>query len=328
MSLYNNNCPDTADVLEMEQGSHLNKIIIREWEKTLLLEIIEQLESEHGKSLSLLFELEGQKLVLEELNRKLEETAVIYRRDIMMAEKVQKSLLFNEPPITSNFDIAFEYKPYASVSGDFYDFYIDKNTNDLIGITLADVSGHGISSGLLTALAKPVFWRNFSSHYKRKSLTGILHNINNELLSVTDGYSNYLTAILLRFTESKAEYINAAHPHIIIKKGSDSKILTFNDEPNSHGSILGLSIINEEYPVKTFNIETNDLIIIFSDCLNESTGKNKVQFGYEGIIDSLNKTNNQQTTKEIMDILLQDFNNHTKSYPLLDDLSIIIIKRK
>jgi sigma-B regulation protein RsbU (phosphoserine phosphatase) len=47
----------------------------------------------------------------------------------------------------------------SGVSGDLYDFY--QKEGRLTGLSLFDVSGHGIASGLITLLARSVILRVF-----------------------------------------------------------------------------------------------------------------------------------------------------------------------
>ena len=63
-------------------------------------------------------------------------------------------------PKNDAWDIAFEFIPMSGVSGDLYDFYVSEG--EITGLTLCDVSGHGIASGLVTMIARSVFFRNFS----------------------------------------------------------------------------------------------------------------------------------------------------------------------
>jgi serine phosphatase RsbU (regulator of sigma subunit) len=57
-----------------------------------------------------------------------------------------------KPPVVSGWDIAFTSRPKSGVSGDFYDFYT--NGDKLEGLSLFDVSGHGVAPALITILSK------------------------------------------------------------------------------------------------------------------------------------------------------------------------------
>ena len=95
----------------------------------------------------------------------------------------------------------------AGVSGDLYDFYLEDNV--LTGVSILDVSGHGIASGLITMLARTIFYRNFAAG-KEEDLSEILEKSNRHLIKEIGNVDYYLTGILLRFKQDSVEYVNAA----------------------------------------------------------------------------------------------------------------------
>ncbi len=90
---------------------------------------------------------------LNKKNRLLLAQEKIQARDMKMAELVQKSIYPSKAPATKKWDCSFFFKPMASVSGDVYNFYYDAQ-NELEGVSLFDVSGHGVASGLVGILSK------------------------------------------------------------------------------------------------------------------------------------------------------------------------------
>jgi sigma-B regulation protein RsbU (phosphoserine phosphatase) len=72
-------------------------------------------------------------------------------KDLQMARRMQYSLL---PKLSElrGIKIAYTYKPCEVVSGDFFDIF---PIDDLhVGVYIADVSGHGVSSSMLTIIYK------------------------------------------------------------------------------------------------------------------------------------------------------------------------------
>ncbi|MCP4132119.1 MAG: serine/threonine-protein phosphatase [bacterium] len=317
---------ETMSEWEVEHGQSLGLLFENESQKLQLKDTINKLEIEHGESLALLFENESQRLKLEELNNKLTQSAIIYERDLKMAAKVQRSLLHTTPPETDNLEIAFYYDPLTSVAGDFYDLYTDEN--NLIGLTLADVSGHGIASGLLTTLAKPIFFRDFRDNLE-KPLGKVLEIINDRLIKEMDEAENYLTAVLLRFDGNTVNYANAAHPGIIQKKyNSDFCDIVGEENDELQGSLMGISTLTFPYETCDFTLETGDLLLIYSDCLNESINSKGEQYDKHNIIKTLNAMPPEASAQEILDRVVADLKEYTGSVPLEDDLSIIVLKKK
>ena len=82
-------------------------------------------------------------------------------QDIALAAKVQKALL---PESFSESFLSVEsiYRPYRSVSGDFYDFTWSKDNQRFSGFIL-DVSGHGIASSLQGLVISAFFRQTMDS---------------------------------------------------------------------------------------------------------------------------------------------------------------------
>lgn len=106
----------------------------------------------------------------------------------------------------------------TGISGDFYDFY--SHDDELTGVGLFDVSGHGIASGLVTMIAKSVIFRKFSEG-RDLPLHQVLAETNRELQSEIGDVDNYITGVILRFMENTIEYANAAHSDIMVRRGDE-----------------------------------------------------------------------------------------------------------
>ena len=70
-------------------------------------------------------------------------------------------------------------KPLAGVSGDLYDIFY--TGNHLNGLGIFDVSGHGISSGLVTMLVKNIIEQEFHDGSNEK-LEDVMYIINDRLI--------------------------------------------------------------------------------------------------------------------------------------------------
>lgn len=315
------------DILDFLYGKHLAFLIEREWEIQNTRDILANWETEHGKSLALIFQNETQKIQLEDLNKKLSDSIQIKERDMKMAEKVQRSLLLEFPPETNNYDIAFHYQPFASVSGDFYDFYV-LNSEELSGMVVADISGHGIASSLITALAKPIFFHNFRQHVY-EPLDVVMSKVNGQLIEDMEGTDGYLTAVLLRFNNDMVEFINAAHPDIILKSWEKNfcGFVRPDNEP-VQSSILGLANIN--YPFTTHKVELmrNDILVIYTDCLLEARDRHGCEIGEERIFSILNECSPHLSADEVLGKITNSFHACRGDKPLDDDLTIVVLKKK
>ncbi|MCP4133362.1 MAG: response regulator, partial [bacterium] len=212
-------------------------------------------------------ELEAANDNLITFNRKLENAYGDQARDMRMAVNVQRSYLPRKAPETALWDISYKFRPMAGVSGDFYDFYM--SDNELKGVSLFDVSGHGIASGLITMIAKSILSRKFTPDPSR-GLNRVMEEINNDLVAELDALDFYCTGVLLRFNQNRVEYVRGAHPDIIIRTREGVRIPTKKANETGGGGLLGFSELLMDFETSSFSVEKGDFIVLYSDCLLES----------------------------------------------------------
>ena len=95
--------------------------------------------------------------------------------ELRLAQVVQQSFFKHNETIYEDWAISYYNKPMAGVSGDFLDIY--STGNELNGIGIFDVSGHGIASGLVTMLVKNIIFQEFYNGRNDK-LKSIIDRIN------------------------------------------------------------------------------------------------------------------------------------------------------
>lgn len=215
-------------------------------------------------------------------NRMLQDQKVIADKDLHMAELVQKSFYPSVAPCTKDWKGAFLFKPLSAVSGDVYDFYYDEN-GELKGVSLFDVSGHGVASGLVGILARSTA-SNCFSHGTKDNLPSVMENINRTLIQGKGSVENYLTGVILRICGDTIEYVNAGHTDVFIKHAnssqmesqnftdySDNSVFILGEEDSSfRGHFLGIPDLPVEFGIVQKKLEPGDTIILYTDCLTES----------------------------------------------------------
>jgi len=283
------------------------------------------LETEIEKRKETNLKLEKVNTNLNQTNMELKEAQRIASIDMMMAINVQSNLFPKESPLSDEWDIAFEFTPVSGVSGDMYDFYT--KDGELKGLSLFDVSGHGIASGLITMLGKSILYRLFHASMDLK-LNRIMEKFNSELINDLNNVDNYLTGVLLRFNENNIEYVNAGHTDLLCRKiaSKTAKIVKPNQGVDFKGMFLGIKEMADKYKMISFPIEKGDSMLLYSDCLIEATGPDYKSFGMQNLLESYGNAPDG-SAKEILDHITSDLYDYTGSEPLNDDLTIIVIKK-
>ncbi len=186
--------------------------------------------------------------------------------ELSNARRLQLKMLPHKKPFLKELKIVTLYLPMTYLAGDFYDYYEDSNG---LGVLIADVTGHGIPSAMVTAMLKAAFrmlQKNISDPtIIMKGLNEILYGNDNQLLTAVYVYIDIKNKILLSS--------NAGHPSILLLKKSGDLI-----EIKSKGRLIGFSL-KENWELSSVNIESGDRIILYTDGITETKNYLGEQFG-------------------------------------------------
>ncbi|MBN2159159.1 MAG: SpoIIE family protein phosphatase [Spirochaetes bacterium] len=270
-------------------------------------------------------ELEAINERLNDTNSQLEYAQKIAEIDIKMASSLQTSLMPRTPPEVAGWDLACAFMPMKGVSGDFYDFYL--NNGGLYGISLCDVSGHGISSGLLTIMAKSILYRNFTTLPDLR-LNSLVERVNTEILKEIQDVDYYLSGIFLRFSGDAVEYVNAGHVDMLARRGASGRVIRVQPPSGSFASnLLGIAEVENRFDVLKFNVERDDKLLLYTDGITESRNNEKEPFGEERLMRAFQEAP-QHSARAIIDYALERFYDFIGSRSIGDDLTIIALIRK
>ncbi len=171
-------------------------------------------------------------------------------RDLPSAAELQKKLLPN-PIELQNYKVETLFQPSAYLSGDWYDYW--KISDKEIIFYLADVSGHGVTSSLLTSWMAAFHGRSKTPRELIKKLNGML---------VQENIEKHITMVagILNLETHHIKWSSAGHypPPIILEPNQVPRILHTSSFP------LGLT---EDLEVEEFecSLTKNARFIICSD---------------------------------------------------------------
>ena len=258
-------------------------------------------------------------------NKMLQEHQLRAERDMKMAELVQKSFYPSRAPQTPLWDCAFCFRPMSSVSGDVYDFYSSPD-GTLDGVSLFDVSGHGVASGLIGILAKYLASNVFRSE-KDKPLGTVMTDINSILIREKGSVENYVTGITLRFSGQKIEYVNAGHTDVLIKTPAGTVSILGGQNGDFRGRFLGVSDLPCTCTSVCADAPSGSFLLLFTDCLTESRNLAGDELGGERLAEIFSRAP-LAAAEEALDFILDIFGAFTEAVPLRDDLTVIVLRKK
>lgn len=264
---------------------------------------------------------------LTDANHSLKIAEYMHERDLAMAVNVQSSFLPGETPSSDRYDIAYVFRPMAGVSGDFYDFYMDGG--ELAGAGIFDVSGHGISSGLITLIAKSIIYETFMN-MRDERLNIVFEQINKKLIKEIGHIDNYLTGILVRLNGDSLEYVNSGHPDMVYRSGRSGRVgkVLGRDGTSIAGPFMGTREMEEPYKSLTVKINSGDCFMLYTDCLNETCDPLKRNYDESRIMESF-KNAQDGSARRVLDCIMDDFYLFAgRKEEFKDDLTVMVVKRK
>ena len=144
-------------------------------------------------------------------------------RDLPSAAELQKRLLPN-PIELQNYTVETFFQPSAYLSGDWFDYW--KISDKEVMFYLADVSGHGVTSSLLTS------WMA-AFHGRAKTPRGLIKKLNGML--VQENIEKHITMIagILNLETHLLRWSSAGHypPAIVFEPNQAPKILNTSSFP-------------------------------------------------------------------------------------------------
>lgn len=161
-------------------------------------------------------------------------------RDLPSAAELQQRLLPN-PIELFNYQVETYFQPSAYLSGDWYDYW--KISDKEVMFYLADVSGHGVTSSLLTSWMAAFHGRSKSPRELIKKLNGML---------VQENIEKHITMIagVLNLETHVVRWSSAGHypPPIIFEPNQAPKILSTSSFPL--GLTEELEVDEQEFVLK------------------------------------------------------------------------------
>lgn len=273
---------------------------------------------------------------LTQINDKLERELYRAGQDLEMASIVQKKFFPYPNRTFKGWDIATCYSPAAKVSGDLYDYYYDTNENYVLqGCSIFDVSGHGISSSLITMLAKNIIFHSFKKSLEaNETVSEALYKINDQIIDAKGDIENYLTGIMFRFGEfdredkMTVEMANAGHPNpVLYSSETDSIIEVVHSDDQLHYGAIGIKDIAINFPVAEFSMKEDDILVCFTDGLTEAMNGERQEFGVESL-KTIIKNSHEKSAQSILEDIIDALYDFTKNIPRDDDLTIMVLKRE
>jgi sigma-B regulation protein RsbU (phosphoserine phosphatase) len=234
--------------------------------------------------------------------------------DLKAARKLQSVLLPRQAPEIQGLDIALRGRPARDVTGDVYDFF--EHGEDYAVLAFGDVSGKGAAAALYGALVSGLL-RILAP--RKRGPASLLRSINEALLERRVD-AQYATLMVILW-DSKSRRMTMANA------GSEPPLICRNGEilqPHIEGIPVGL-LDDREYEELVFQAKQGDLVLLYSDGVEDQLNPAEEEFGRDRIIRVL-VGQCDAPPKVIASTILHELDVFKDGAPNTDDQTLIVMR--
>lgn len=236
-------------------------------------------------------------------------------RELVVARDLQRRLL---PPAGFTFpgiSIAIDFRPAAAIGGDFYDLAGDAHA---LTVVVADVSGHGLPTGIVMAAAKASL-----SALARTGASGarLMELLDSEVVRSTDPRTFVTLAhLVFDLTHGTVSFTNAGHPYPYrVRPGGTVEALANAARP------LGLAL-PPGWRTVTAPLAPGDLWVVYSDGLVEAASTEDGEpWGFARLERCLHE-GTRDTAAALRDRILAAQRAHTGRDDTDDDRTLLVLR--
>jgi len=240
--------------------------------------------------------------------------------ELALAARLQMGLLPTLPGQASGIRYTHRYLPAEGIGGDIYS--IVSVPDGGTALLIADVSGHGVTAALISAMVKTFFEAQV-----RQGGTPLdwAKGMNRDLARSTLS-EQFATAFLAHLDPEKStlRYVVAGHDSPIhIHQGSHGG-LNQPTQLTGKGFMLG---IDEDLPFteQTSSFRVGDRMILFTDGIVEVEREDRSLLGHEGLLKFCSEL--PRDAEQAADQIVEQVRTFNDPAPFLDDVTLVILDR-
>jgi phosphoserine phosphatase RsbU/P len=239
------------------------------------------------------------------------------RDELVLARDLQASLIPSHLPSSPHYELAAFNHIANTVGGDIYDFV--PLADGRLAVLFGDASGHGMSAGLVMAVAHAAFRTQLDVDPSPRAITASL----NRILCRTGGTRSFFSCCYLILSpDGNFVATLAGHPPIL-KLDTSGKLT----ERLGRGA-YPLGIKNTiEWEETGGSLDHGERLLLHSDGLSEARDASEREFG-DTSIETIAGWHPGGSAQTVVDDLVGELRIFTGGRPVEDDVSIAVIQRR
>lgn len=237
------------------------------------------------------------------------------KAEIDAANRIQAALLPLDPPNLNGATVASHYRAATEIGGDYFDFLPQPSGE--IGIAFGDVSGHGLTSGIVMAMAKSALMVQVDYDASPRAVLDVL----NEIVIRTAPKRIMMTFFfgLLDPRAQSLRFSSAGHLDPYVYRKATKKL----EALSCWGYPLGITR-RDPFREQSVQFESGDRLILYSDGLIEAVDDNGEPFGFERFEQTI-RDHGHAGADDIKKAILHAVKKFTHNRPPEDDQTMVVV---
>lgn len=236
--------------------------------------------------------------------------------ELELSQIVQRGLLPQQAPTIPGLSVAAFSKPAQIVSGDYFDFVQFRDGSH--GIVMADISGHGVSAGMLMSSLQTAFHTLTPS---AESPLEVLERIN-RLYAHNINFTTFVTVFFGRLDLSggRFSYGSAGHNAGYLYRATTGEEILLHPT----GPAVGLM---ETFSVRLAEVQlrSGDALVLYTDGLTEAFNSAGTQWGLDRLTEVI-RSNPDRSPERLIQTILAELAAFTGGSPLADDATLVVCR--
>jgi len=257
------------------------------------------------------------------LNKRLKAENSRMSAELEVTKQLQQMILPKQSELESieGLEIAGYMEPADEVGGDYYDVL---QQDGKVKISIGDVTGHGLESGVLMLMTQTAVRTLFES--KQTDPVRFLDILNRTIYGNVQRINPYknLTLCVLDYANGSLSFSGQHEELIVVRSGGKIELI----DTINLGFPIGLEDdIAEFISQEEIQLNSGDVVVLYTDGITEAFDINREEYGLEKLCEVVSH-NWEQSAQGIRQAVIEDVRRHIGSQKVFDDITLVVLKQK
>jgi phosphoserine phosphatase RsbU/P len=257
------------------------------------------------------------------LNDRLKADNLRMRAELELTRQLQQMILpkADELQQIPGLEIAGFMEPASEVGGDYYDVL---QRNGQVKISIGDVTGHGLESGVLMLMVQTAVRTLLENNETdaRKFLDVLNRTIYNNVQRMNSDKN--LSLLLLDYEQGQLRLSGQHEEMIVVRSGGKVERIDTIDL----GFPIGLEADIIDFVAQTqVHLDSGDVVVLYTDGITEAENPERVQYGIDRLCEVV-RLYWQHSASEIQQAVIDDVRRHIGAQQVYDDITLLVLKQK